>query len=342
VIRLLLWQVARDIQTRCQIMRLEEISIRCPASDKKAKRPHQLINYTMDSSGFGVSRNEFDEKDRVFFTLVICAKEKSRSQLAIDTILNLNKLLGECEFPYTVMLFDNHSTITQYKEFVPKNWITYNSRENLGYWGALYWILNRTLDDRDDSFIYIVESDIEHKTLKPLNEVVLFLKEYKKINSVRTQNFRLKYKWFYDKDKKWLPFHITESEINLRNAITKEKAYFMKNPEFSQIYISNLHAKLPAMHRISSLRNCFNHLEEKREFSEMDFFKFMNELSPQIGVLSPGIFKTLSTRRNSETVAGSSYLTHNPLFSELYIPSRTGTLNRKKISETIVEKSDNG
>jgi len=277
----------------------------------------------------------------VIFTLIICAREQSRLELATKTILNLERLLNECNFPFEVILFDNDSTITSYQRLVPKDWRVYVSETNLGYWGALYWILQKIPLETQSNLIYIIESDIEHVTLKPLNELVVFLRNYQEVKSVRTQNFNVKLKWLYDKEKRWLPFHNVESEISLKNAISAEKAKFVKVPEFSGIFISNLHSKLPGMHRIDSLKSCFEYLEGLGQFTEKDFFQGMYKIAPKIAVLSPGIFRTLSTRRNKSFIAGASYLELGSPFSELYIPSRQGLLDRKIIAETSVKRKIN-
>jgi hypothetical protein len=255
--------------------------------------------------------------------------------------LNLKKLLNECKFPYEVVLFDNNSTLISYQKVVPKDWRVYVSETNLGYWGALYWILRNVPLEIQSNLIYIVESDIEHNSLEPLNEVVLFLRKYKEIKSVRTQNFRVNFKWIYDKNKKWLPFHSVASEVNLKNVISEEKAKFQKVTDFNRIYFSNLHSKLPGMHRIDTLQTCFEHLESLGKFTELDYFRSMYEITPKIAILSPGIFRTLSTRRNKKFIAGASFLEERSTFSELYIPSRNGSIDRKAIAETTVKRQLN-
>lgn len=253
----------------------------------------------------------------VLFFLVISSQEEQRANLAKKTLENLSRLLETISID--LIILDNGSTIKDYKNSLPAQARLVESAVNLGYWSAIYWILNE--DSLKKKYIYIIESDLIHSSLEEIVEVKKFLDANPDIHCVRTQEFSVRFRWLFDKKLKFLPFHKTRSEISLRNYVTGERAWFKKANGFHGIYRSNLHPKLPSFHRWDVLRSQFDKLRERGFFTEGDYFRIGSMESPCIGVLVPGLYHALATRKNANVVPSSSYL--NKLQIEpKYIPSR--------------------
>lgn len=261
------------------------------------------------------------EIDEVLLLLVISSQEIERANLARQTLENLKKLLGEISID--LLVFDNGSKIKNYKKSFPKNAKLVESPNNLGYWSAIYWVLNqKSIIKR---YIYIIESDLIHLSLQELKEIKRFLDENPEINCVRTQEFSVRLKWKFNKKLKFLPFHNTRSEISLRNIATGRKARFKRVDGFKGIYKSNLHPKLPAFHRWESLRIQFEKLREMKNFSEADYFKIATKESSYIGIHDPGLYYSLSTRENASKIPAASYLEKSDSDGN-YKSTREGTI----------------
>ena len=258
----------------------------------------------------------------VLILLVVCSMESERNELAIRTIQNLNKLMKRIEIKLVV--FDNGSTIKNYRRFLPTNSELIESPINLGFWSAIYWVLNQ--DRLRQKYIYIIESDLVHTSLVELQDLKEFLDSNSQINCVRTQEFSNKMRWRYNKNLKFLPFHKTRSEIILKNYVTNEKAWFRKSKNIRNIYISNLHAKIPAFHRWENLRKNLQKLSKMENFTEGDFFQFAYQESKLVGIHIPGLYYSLSSRKNAKTIPASSYLEKSNT-ANIYKSSRFSTIS---------------
>jgi len=238
--------------------------------------------------------------------LVTCSQDESRRVLAEKVTQNLSSLVCEAGLASSLVLFDNASKYANHLSHMPANSHICRSERNIGYWSAIDWVLkNReSLGGAGKKYLYIVESDLWHDTLLPLADCETFLDTENKAVGVRTQEFSVRGRWRYDKGLSHVPFRKRRSLIHLVNQATGEKAWFKKTG-VKNIWMSNIHAKLPALNRISALENVFRQLASCDAFSEVDFFRLMKAETPQIGILDGGIWHQLSTPDTSEVTSGS-------------------------------------
>lgn len=246
--------------------------------------------------------------------LVTCSMDETRRDLANQVVKNLTDKLPQAGLNSHFILFDNASKFKDHLSQVPAGTHIIQSPENIGYWSAIKWVLEnaQNVTGRPYKYIYMVESDLYHKDFKALEVCKEFLDRNNEASCVRTQEFSVRYKWRFDKALKYLPFHVARSEITLKNLATGEKAWF-KPSDFKNIYISNLHAKLPALNRIEALAKVFQKLSAYENFSEGDFFAEMVKLYPYIGVYDGGLFYSIYSRAQKNPGVSGSYSSEKAL-----------------------------
>ena len=239
--------------------------------------------------------------------LVTCSRDETRRDLAIEVVKNLASLIPQAGLGDSFVIFDNASTYQDHFAYAPSGAVLVKSSENVGYWSAIKWVLGhrKELMGRDFKYIYLVESDLVHSDLRPLGCCERFLETTPTASSVRTQEFSVRWRCFFDKRLKFLPFHVTRSEVHLKNAITYEKAWFKPSEEHPGIFLSNMHAKLPALNRLDAMDRVFGGLSEKGNILERDFFDEMMKLYPHIGVYDGGLFHSLISRNDKKALCGS-------------------------------------
>lgn len=239
--------------------------------------------------------------------LVTCSRDESRRDLAVDVMKNLAQVVPQAGLQDAFAVFDNASLFDDHLHYAPAGTRIIKSAENVGYWSAIKWVLeNRTqIFGRDFKYIYLVESDLYHTDLRPLGACEAFLDATPAASCVRTQEFSVRHRWRYSKRLGFLPFHVTRSEIHLINAVDGNKAWFKSCKEHPNIFLSNLHAKIPALNRISAMETVFNSLAAKEKFAEYNFFEEMMKLYPHIGVWDGGLFYSLISRETAKCMSGS-------------------------------------
>lgn len=239
--------------------------------------------------------------------LVTCSRDATRERMAIDVMKNLAVEIPKAGLDTSFIVFDNASTFRGHLDYLPEGARFIDCPNNIGYWSAIQHVLNihPALFQRDFDFIYLIESDLVHHDLAALGECEEFLRATPEAACVRTQEFNVQQAWRYDKKLKFLPFHVARSEIHLIDLVTGSKAWFRKAKEFQHIYLSNLHAKLPALNRMDSMKKVFVQLSGQENFSEQDFFVEMRKLHPLIGLYNGGLFHSIFSRENKEDISGS-------------------------------------
>lgn len=254
--------------------------------------------------------------------LVTCSMDTTRQDLAVSVVQNLAEKLPLAGLNNHFIMFDNASKFDGHIQYVPAGSLIIRSPENLGYWTAIKYVLEnaRHLMGREYKYIYIIESDLYHTDLCALSSCESFLEKYQNTACVRTQEFSVSQRWRFDKALKFLPFHVTRSEIRLQNLVTNIKAWFKKT-DIPHLYRSNLHAKLPALNRFSAMVTVFDRLSKYDEFSEGDFFKEMFNLYPEIGIYDGGIFYSLFSFEDKKVMSGS-YSTQEQLVKTGYQQTR--------------------
>ena len=161
--------------------------------------------------------------------------------------------------------------------------------------------------DREFDYLYLVESDLYHRDLSSLAACEAFLASEPRASGVRTQEFSVRWRWRYSKRLRSLPFHVVRSQVSLTNAVTGEKAWFRRVERMDEVFLSNLHPKLPALNRIAVMDEVFASLANKPNFTETDFFRLMMERHPLIGVYDGGLFHSLISFDDRRDAIMASY-----------------------------------
>ena len=261
--------------------------------------------------------------------LVTCSRDESRRDLAIRVTTNLAELAPTAGLADCFVVFDNGSTLDEHLALVPPGTVVCRSERNLGYWSAIQWVLahRSRLFGRPFEYLYIVESDLVHLDLVPLGVCERFLESEPRAGCVRTQEFSVRWRWRFDKRLRRLPFHVLRSAIMLRNAVTDEKAWF-RPAGVDGVYLSNLHAKLPALNRLDALDRVFGQLSEMATFTETDFFRLMMERHPYIGVYEGGLFYSAISWANRDRFVMGSWTDEGQLARLGYQPTRAARIER--------------
>lgn len=259
--------------------------------------------------------------------VVLCSMSKDRFRIAKSVIRSLQSLENSvnCNF----IIIDNGSKYTLQQSELPGGSTYIAMPTNLGYWGILHWAMYSKFSPLTDSFpeyIYIVESDHIHFAPNKLNDVLESLDSYPHIYCARVAEFSVRYRYFYSKESRLLPFKKKRSLVSTRNAITKQKTSFVPIEENSVIYLSNWHARLPSVFRYVALRESFRQLALLPSFTEHHFFEIMHNQSNHILVLDRGIFYPASSASNSKNVLSGSWMQNYNGKTEGYQPTRIAKL----------------
>lgn len=232
--------------------------------------------------------------ERVLFVVVSCTRDPSRERAFGRLIKSLNREHGRVGFRNNLMLFDNASRIRtpMAKWKVPA--IFADCADNIGYWSALKWSMDNApeLFGRQFDYIHPIESDLVLYELDRLAEAVRFLDSTRAVHSVRTQEFSVSNRNRYFKGRSKL-FACRRSLVADYNGVTNAKVTFEKVSGFDRIYRTNWHAKVPALHRWSTLQEGLNELAARESIDELQFMQVMQGQSDQVGVLDGGIFYAL-------------------------------------------------
>ena len=243
------------------------------------------------------------------YLLVTCSLEPSRARIARRVLENLQEQDRAWPFFENLLVFDNGST----QDFglsemsaIQKRAKCVRSDRNVGYWTAIDWVLANAskLMGRDYRYLYIIESDLIHNDMHRLGEAEVFLNEHPEIGSIRTQEFSVKDKHLYDKNK---PVRGSQKHawVALYNAITREDIWFKEADSQKRIFSTNFHTKLPALNRIESLKGVFSELRAMSDFTEYHLMEGYYRRHPVIGLLDGGLFRMDPESLKEETVTGS-------------------------------------
>lgn len=238
------------------------------------------------------------QKKRLAIALITCSRSPVRQQIEKKTIENFFEKGREIVSVADLVVFDNASTFkdhwTPNSSGVPFSF--YTSRKNLGLWSAINYLIEdfETNYENQFEYLYLVESDLIHKSFKTLDYLATILEKNSVLGMFRTQQFSRYQRWKYDKSFSFLPsiMHNSESAVSWRNAVSGEKATFSSIDGSRSFLATNLHAKLPGLHRMRTLRQVFSKLKRKGEFSENDFFRFYMEEYQTNGIMQGGIWRS--------------------------------------------------
>lgn len=269
-----------------------------------------------------------EKPERTIFLLVTCSPNEARNKLAIEVAKNLKNKLSEINQGDRLIVFDNASKHLDHLEYIHPSAVVCLSDFNIGFWAAIKWVLDNLarLNPGTFDFIYIIESDLIHTDLSKLGKCESMLDQFDEISSVRTQEFSVKQRWRYDKKLRFLPFHIERSEVSLRNVVTNERAKFVPVNEVDDFYISNIHPKVPSLHRIDIFNKVINKLSCLEGFTELDYCKETINLKAKVGVLDGGIYYEKFSWSEREGVVSGSYSSDDELRENGYLNTRKSSI----------------
>lgn len=247
------------------------------------------------------------------YLLVTCSMDEGREYLACQVCKNLEAENSGHNFTEDLIVFDNASLYERHFESIPKDAKLIKSDRNVGYWSAINWVLRhyKKIMGRDYDYIYIIESDLIHRDMKRLDYCEDFLINNPNVGGIRTQNFSVKFKVFYNKKYHWIPFVNKSSLVSQKNPITGDSVWFDLVNKDAKIYLTNFHAKLPSLNRVHAMKKVFKKLEAKKNITEFDFMKLYFKEYPLMGILDGGLYKMLSSIETS--YVSGSYSTYDQL-----------------------------
>lgn len=227
----------------------------------------------------------------VLFVLVACTQDKTRQRGLNATISALNEQHEHNPFGGNLFVFDNASVIAEPFDNLKVPALFGMSPENIGYWGALLWTVRNfeAVTKRKFKYIHPIESDLVVRDLYRVAEAKQFLDANQNFATVRTQEFSVPFRYFYYKNR-WNPFKVGRSMVSNVNVITNEKVKFRRSSAFPNIYETNWHAKVPALHRWEPFAKALEVLALQPRLSEHDFMREMHRQHQQVAVLNGGVW----------------------------------------------------
>lgn len=180
------------------------------------------------------------------------------------------------------------------------------STENVGYWSALNWSLENAGQacGREFAYVHPIESDLVLYKLERLALAQAFLDSHLDIETVRTQEFSVRNRQRYFKNGGSL-FPVRRSRVADYNGVTEEKVTFEPANGFPDVFLSNWHAKVPALHRFAALKSVFSELAAQEKLSELNFMRLMHGRASETAILDEGIYYTVSYNPKQGFVSGS-------------------------------------
>jgi hypothetical protein len=141
----------------------------------------------------------------------------------------------------------------------------------------------------------------------------------------------------YDKRFHWTPFARRHSLVSQNNAITGERVWFRLGDGRCHIWLTNFHAKLPAMNRMGAMFKVFSELSKRVEITELDFMSLYYGLYPTMALLDGGIYRMLSSSDTSHM--SGSYSTSQHLAEVDYHNTRIAHIANDGFSVSSFEPS---
>ncbi|NIZ00149.1 hypothetical protein [Thalassospira lucentensis] len=237
--------------------------------------------------------NTSDNLDDVLFVVVTCTRDSSREKALNKLVSSINKENRKGLFGRNVLFFDNASTSISPLKSLETDSVFALSSNNIGYWSALHWATQNASDIFHNDFKYIhpIESDLVLYNIERLTEAKSFLDQNDAYSTVRTQEFSVRQKQRFLKNSGTLfpvrrsrvaPFHgVTGKDISIDKTDCENKP---------NIYTSEWHAKVPALHRMDVFKDVLEILASNGNITELMFMERMYEKSKRVGLLDKGIY----------------------------------------------------
>jgi hypothetical protein len=276
------------------------------------------------------------QKKSLIILFVTCSLTRLRANIAMTSAKSIIDNFASVSDFATLVNLDNGSKFTEHFDILPKSTTKICFRNNIGYWQALHWFLAQgmfELELEEAEYLYIIESDNFHTSLFELRDIIALMNRDQEIVSTRTQEFYVKFSWFFDKEKRLNPVRSKRSLVALKNLVSGESATFTKISKNSNLYKTNLHAKLPAVNRIKNLRIAFQALQQMEIFTEHDFFVQMQTNDYQSAILDGGLYYTLVNSRDKELIESGSWIDKFKGEKSEYLPTRKASI--KDVTDPI-------
>lgn len=278
----------------------------------------------------------------VLFVLVACTQDKTRQRGLNATILSLNEQHERNQFSGNLIVFDNASAITEPFNNLKVPAFFVISPKNIGYWGALLWMVRNfeAVTKRKFKYIHPIESDLVVRDLYRVAEAKQFLDINQNFATVRTQEFSVPFRYFFYKNR-WNPFKVRRSMVSNFNVITNEKVKFRRSSTFPNIYETNWHVKVPALHRCEPFAKALEVLALQPRLSEHDFMREMHRQYQQVAVLNGGawwIHSGFATPEDSKSEIIGSYTPPDILAKHGYRTTRVDAMPSELPEVLILEE----
>ncbi|MGE4338874.1 MAG: hypothetical protein AB7E55_23305 [Pigmentiphaga sp.] len=259
---------------------------------------------------------------QTLYLLVTCSMDPSRAELAEKVVDNLIHQNGKYHFFPDFLVFDNASTFSGHLDKLPEDVKVVRADQNIGYWSAINWVLGHAhnLMSKEYKYIYIIESDLIHYDMHRLDDCEGFLDANADVGGVRTQKFSVRWRAFYDKGNRFLPFARRDAWVSQINYITGKRVRFRLADRRARIFRCDFLPKLPALNRFQAMQQVFLQLARRGNIVETDFMEAYAEMYPSYAVLDGGVFQMLSSART--THVSGSYSSKETLAEIDYRPTR--------------------
>ncbi len=243
--------------------------------------------------------------DQTLYLLVTCSMDPSRARIAEQVVDSLVGQDRTAPFFRDLIVFDNASRHAEHLGRLPSGCVIVRADRNVGFWTAIDWTLRHHVEllGRTYRYLYVIESDLIHFAMERLSACERFLDEHADVGGVRTQEFSVRMRFLYDKRCPRL-FRKTNA-VAQTNLITGERVRFTLADRDERIYLTNFHAKVPALNRLSLVEAVFGELRQLPAVSEVDFMRGMYTRAPTIAQIDGGLFHALANIPQAGDVSGS-------------------------------------
>lgn len=262
--------------------------------------------------------------DDILFVVVTCSRDRWRDKAARRLFASLNRENRRLNFAANVLVFDNDSTLTDAFSSLEFEPLFAVSAVNIGYWSALKWSLENSprLFGREFPFVHPVESDLVFYKMERLSTAARYLQETPTVHCVRTQEFEVARKErFFKGTNRFL--RIRRSQVADYNGATGEKVSFKAVPGQNGMFLTNWHAKVPALHRYQVLLDVLTKMSALGTITEGTFMQLAAASSPSVGLIDGGVFYG---DKPSRRLTMGSYTPSTKLQELGYRQTRTDTM----------------
>lgn len=242
------------------------------------------------------------------YVSVNCCNEASR--MGMWEKVSKNVLVQFKDHLDDLIIFDNASTHPAYSATIEKFKHVYRCDQNVGYWTALWWVLQNyeTVMGRGYEFIHIIEPDRMYYDAVKLTEIEEFLKLNADVGAVKCHLYDVRDWRKYCKPRVDLvdynePGAVKTEWISHWNLILDKQVTLIHARD--RFYLSNFHVQLHNLLRLDIMKQVFMGFVGLETFGEKDFMINYGHVNNVVAVYDGGIFES-SLGLNEDAVACST------------------------------------